>query len=1485
MRRFRNSNGATLGITPPLGTRNLGRLDRLEYGLATEELRDRDRLAQYCTALNMPAWNCARLSAIVFARSGIGEHVWDSNYAATVFAGDRRSVASPVIADGDYSCMSLLFSPGIGRGSDISLIWSVGREAGSGPTQLELWLNPPPAQLPMASADGRYIRQSGSGFTPWANYSAASGDKRIEEVRWCYFGRNTASGERDRAQVLRFGFSTERELLSEPAEIAEYCAALNMSLAHCERLSHIVFSHSDEGEQLWDRPAVRFDDMEFSSYRLVAESPVLASSPVGLDDYSCMSLHFAAPLPSGTRVAYLFNIEQQRRVLPHNRFTVYVAPPEDHVPSVEDTLGLRENSPIWASYSYRILSPMRIGVIDVASQLFHSQRESLPVTELKWCYFGANDGANPGPDDRVLMDALQLIFTTDTVEITDRQRLDEYCAALDMLPYPCFALSAIEFTAALGQEPLWPIDRNAAAPGGGDTSVRSLAVGADQYSCMSLRFNPRLLAPLDVVFHWSLGSGTDVGGTQLQLWLSPPADHVPEALDEGQFIRMPAIGTADWLPYFMTVEEQRLGEIKWCYFGANASPGEQDRGRIDRLLLGVSNAEVSDRSTIESYCETLDMSARDCRRVARIAFTRNRPGVLIWDNQHSLSPYRLNSLSVASPPTAVDDYSCMSFYLNPPLLPGNQISFEFSMGEGGSSEASAMGFFVAPGVDHVPEPTVLSLTDFDADGFDPWLTARLNTVSQRSTELKWCYFGINADPGERDAGRIDELSFSLSREEFTDRNLLDDYCLALDLQPQSCARLSGILQETSAPYDGLSWTTDHRTVAPLAAGNGVALALRADDFSQASCLALRFDPPWPPLTGLSFWWDLSHSRDEERPSGAQVLLNHGRGDAFEFDAAGAVLGDLRSRTYAGQGFAGWSLHVWSAFPEPISELKWCHYNDHRTRSLLRLDQLEFTTDSHVVIDEPEQIGSYCAALDASAAICRRLSRISFVAVGAEGNALWSAEHAASSPDGGGVSVASRLSGRTALSCMGLHFEPPWPPYTDLSFWWDLGRSAGGDEPVVVRLLPNRGPVAGFDLEYPGSAADEARSRSHLGSGFAGWLQHRRIDFPEPLSDLRWCHYEEPGTEVPRVESIARIDRLVITTESRMIVSARERVAEYCAALDALPWICERLSHISFAATGGEENLLWTVDRAEGSPEGGSFSVASPPVGAGDYSCMSLHFSPPLMAESSIDFDWTVSGLGRLQLWAPPPAIHVPAVDSAVRFIVADSSGVVTWYPHSFSTAAEPLAELKWCYFGGGSEPGAEDIGRVDRLRVGPYIVVLSDGDRLTEYCTVLSLDAPDCPFLSRIEFIATAGDDAVWPLLTMGSSVDIGSPPVAAGEEACMRWEFIDSRLEGVNALRIDLSWLLLGGAANARLSFHHGEGEQSGRLVAELHRGVNSDIFWIPYSPGAGELLAALLLSAGRAGEHCSRGCPDRGTGAVAIPTRLQYYGANRCHPSARFR
>ena len=1456
------------GDNPTPGDQDRGRIDRLEYGLATEELSDRDRLDQYCTALNMPAWNCARLSAIVFARSGIGEHVWDSNYAATVFAGDRRSVASPVIADGDYSCMSLLFSPGIGSGSDISLIWSVGRGAGSGPTQLELWLNPPPAQLPMATADGRFIRQSGSGFTPWANYSATSGDERIEEVKWCYFGRNAEAGERDRAQLLRFGFSTERELLSELAEIAEYCAALDMSLAHCERLSSIVFSRSDEGEPLWTRPAVQFDemvldDMEFGSYRLVAESPALASSPVGADDYSCMSLHFRTPLPPGTRAAHLFEIRQQRGALINSRLAVYVAPPEDHVPSVEDTLGLQENSPFWARYLYGAIPAMRIGVIDVAGQLSRSQRESLPVTELKWCYFGANDGANPGPDDIVVMDAMRLIFTTDTVEITDRQRLDGYCEALDMLPYSCFALSAIEFTASLGQEPLWPIDRSAAAPEGGDASVRSLPIGADQYSCMSMRFDPSLLAPLDVAFLWSLGRGDGVGTTQLQLWLSPPADHVPAALDEGHLIRQPAIGTVDWSTYSATVEQPRLGEIKWCYFGANASPGDQDRGRIDRLSLAVTNAEISDRGTIESYCETLDMSVRDCRRVARIAFTRNRPGMLIWDDQHSLSPIgRANNLSVASPPTAAGDYSCMSFHLHPPLLPGNQIGFDFSMGEGGSSEASAMGFFVAPGIDHVPEPTALSLTDFDGD-FDPWRSQTLNTVSQRSTELKWCYFGINADPGERDAGRIDDLSFRLSREEFTDRNLLDDYCLALDLPPQHCARLSGILQETSAPYDGLSWTTDHRTVAPLAAGNGVALALRADDFYQASCLALRFDPPWPPLTALSFWWDLSHSGDEVRPSGAQVLLNHGRGDAFEFDAAGAVLGDLRSRTYAGQGFAGWSLHVWSAFPEPISELKWCHYNNNLTRSLLRLDQLEFTTDSHVVIDEPEQLGSYCAALDASAAICRRLSRISFVAVGADGNALWSAEHAASSPDGGGVSVASRLSGRTAVSCMGLHFEPPWPPYTDLSFWWDLGRSAGGDEPVAVRVLLNRGPVAGFDLEYPGSAADGARSRSHLGSGFAGWSQHRWIDFPEPLSDLRWCHYEEPGTEVPRVESIARIDRLVITTESRMIVSARERVDEYCAALDALPWICERLSHISFAATGGEENLLWTADRAEGSPEGGSFSVASPPVGVGDYSCMSLHFNPPLAAESNIEFDWTVSGLGRLQLWAPPPAIHVPAVDSAVRFIVADSSGVATWYPHSFSTAAEPLGELKWCYFGGGSEPGAEDIGSVDRLRIGPYSEVLSDGDRLTEYCTILSADAPDCPFLSRIEFTATAGDDAVWPLLTMGSSVDIGSPPVAAGEEACMRWEFIDSRLEGVNALRIDLSWLFLGGAAAARLSFQYGEEGQSGRLVAELHRGVNSDIFWIPYSPGAANYWLRFCY---QPGERGSTAAGDAMIGELAL-------------------
>ena len=1260
------------------------------------------------------------------------------------------------------------------------------------------------------------------------------------------------------ARLLADGQTRE---IAERSELFEYCAALDMTLAHCERIVKIVFSRSGAGELVWSNDReVDFGDVAENGVRLSAMAPAIASSPAGLNDYSCMSLHFDPPLPRHTQVAYIFQLRRGGGVTANSRLDEYVAPAAGHVPNILLPVGRLRNLPFSASYSYLAGSPHRIGLIDIADQLLRSEREDTPVTELKWCYFGANSGGSPGPDDIVVIDALQLIFTTDTLRVTDRAELDEYCAVLDMFPYSCSLLSGIEFRASFGEEPIWKIERLAAAPGGGNRSVVSLPIGVGKHSCMSLHFSPPIPSGWDILIDWALGRGGGVGEVQLQAWIPLPADQVPMATRDEPFIQLFGTGTAIASSYSITAIEDELRAVRWCYFGSSFNPGNEDRGRVGRFIFDIDRLEFSDRSMIDGYCEGLDMTTADCSRVTSVSFAKAAVGDLIWDNRHTLFPPASGGLrSVASPPVGAGNYSCMSFHLSPPVLMRNDIRFEYSIGYGEGTGIGGMAFFVAPGVDRVPEPNLMA-DDRRIGGrnFSPWTPHAVNTRPQRSTEIMWCYFGANPEPGAEDIGRIDLLSFTITKDEFTDRDLLDRYCVALDLPPQHCTRLSAIVQEDAQEYREPLWNPDHRTVAPLAGENNFSLASYSDGRGGPACLALRFDPPWPPFTDLSFWWDLGHSGNGSLPSALQVLLNHGLGDSFELDGSGAVRDAMDTRTHGGPGFAGWTNYRRANFRQPLAELKWCHYEEPgagipRAASIARVDRLEFTTKSVVVIADRSRLGEYCTALDMSQEICQRLGSISFSVASGGAGAVWLADHAASSPDGGGISVASRSGGTAGISCMALHFEPPWPLYTDFSFWWDIGHSGEGDEPAAVQVLLNHGDGDVAGLARLRSLGDRSRSRSHGGDGFAGWSRQLWIDFSEPLAELSWCHYEEPGAGIPRPGSIARIDRLELTTESRSIVSERGRIGEYCDALDTLPWICERIGHISFAATGDEANLVWTAASAAGSPEGGNYSVASPPLGEAYYSCMSLHFSPPLVAESSIDFDWTVSGRGRLQRWAPPPAVHLPAVDSAVRFVAAASSGVATWSPHSLSTATEPLAELKWCYFGADSDPGTEDVGRVDRLRIGPYIEALDDREQLAEYCAILDSPAEECPYLSRIVFATTVGNDAVWP--SRGGS-GVASPAVLPGQEVCIQWEFSD-RLTGVGALRIEPSWNLNVEAKGGLVSLYHGEGRQlpPGNFLAAMGPGDYDDYrLWIPYPPNAANYWLRFCYRPG-----------DRNAGAVA--------------------
>ena len=1335
------------------------RIDRLQLTTKTRVVVAAPaRLGEYCDALDAPQWLCGRISRIVLTATG-GEAgaAWSVESALGSPDGDGDSLVSLPVGAGNYSCMSLYFSPPLAVESAIAFDWAVG-----GDGRLQLWAPPPVDHLPATAATVPFIADQGGGVATWSSHSFSVAGESLGELRWCYFGASSTSGTNSVGRVDRLRVDSNIAVLNDRERLAEYCRLMPFAAEDCPQLSRIVFSVTDADDAVW--PVVR-SSTSTAQFGVAVVSPALAA-----EQEACMRWEFADGSLAGVnalRLALSWGL-------------------------MESTIGSLSAVYGGAAHLPRVLAETGGGAGD--ELLWVPYVPAAPNYWLRFCY-------RPGEQDAGRMGAAALT----------RLGLWRFRAEFNIAA-PTVDNRLSDSAGLRGHRLLLSLRLQALSPTGNE---RNWGISDAESPLLSMR------SRFDFVY---------TGAESALLRPLPVALVVVGGTVESD--------TALWLPQSRRTGRQQHFEL--------LTP--------NGLLLSSSSITVPAVAADDSDA----LLNRFCAELLAVGDTASCEHLVLPGN--GTGDWRLSTGSVSvpyiAPPAAVDG-SCLRLLVDESADSGwVRVGFVWR----GPSDSTARLVF------HVGSETPPSRRVAPSSGA-PGEVSSLLPLRSEGQLLNWCIEGTQTTANPGVWGLFHPLSVEhIVREEISDRGQIERYCLALDLSPQNCMRLSAVVQENGQSFSGAVWDSDHPTVAPAAEGNSVSLASRSDGSAGPSCLALQFDPPWPPYTDLSFWWDLGHSGGGDAPAGVQVLLNHGPGDAFDFDVSGDVLGSRRSRTHLGPGFAGWEDHRWVDFAEPLSELKWCHYEEPgsglpRPDSIARIDRLEFAVETRSIIDEPEGIAEYCAALDVSAAICERIAFVSFDLPSTESSTIWTASHAGGSPGGGDFSVASTSVGMAGVSCMALQFDPPWPPYTDLSFWWDLGHSGEGELPAVVQVLLNHGPGDAFDFTVSGEVLVSPRSRRFEDPGFAGWVPHRWADFAEPLSELKWCHYEEPGTGVPRPDSIVRIDRLQLTTKTRSVVTAPDRLGEYCDALDAPQWICGRLSRIVLTATGAESSVAWTVDRTLGGPYGDADSLVSLPVGVGNYSCLSLHFSPPFAAESAIAFDWAAGEGGRLQLWAPPPADHVPAVEETVPFIVNEGRDPASWFTYSFSVVGEALGELRWCYFGASSTSGTSSVGRIDRLRVDSNIDALDDRERLAEYCRIMPFAAEDCPQLSRIVFSVTEGDNTVWPVVSVSTSqfgVAVVSPAVAAGQEACMRWEFADGQLAGVNALRVALSWGLPMNTTGS-LSAAHGGAAHLPRVLAETGGGVGDELFWVPaaanywlrfcYQPGerdAGRMGAAALTRLG---------------------------------------
>ena len=1074
--------------------------------------------------------------------------------------------------------------------------------------------------------------------------------------------------------------------------------------------------------------------------------------------------------------------------------------------------------------------------------------------------------------------------------------LSPYCAYLNMSYYSCERLSKVvfsrkEMTGTDNREFEWTVDTRSGSEGGLGASLVSPPVSRNDYSCMSLHFEPPVQPDWEIIFDWDISREMGMSGNaDLRFYFFAPGDGDDHEVGDGRssnaFRFLPVgsaaertVGFAGWMRETKSVTEA-VGELKWCYSGANASAGAQDVGRIDRLLLSNDSHEFSrpaDEARLEEYCVALKIEEPFCDRLSRISFERTGKGDPVWTFDDLRYVLRLSFVSlIVSARVGRGEYSCMSLHWQPALRLGDRLLPQvFLFRNAAIMEQSRIRIWVNPGPNHIPQyddaPGFVESVDpleFNGNGFAyPNVSGKtgnsggdrlLLDVTQPSTEFKVCHFGAAEVPvmGTKpddiekfsyiysDTGALSVLEITPALVT-TDRATIGEYCQALKMTTPNCAAVEQI--SFSGIGSGAAvWDPMH----PEAVGNSPpSVASPPVAKGDHSCMRFHLSPPIQPQAKVNFYWSFGNS-------GGGFALIRAYYEPEASDSAPIFSIDHVPRSVlAGRGIpgvAGWDAPAYQigGLVEPISALRWCYWGASAApgpQDVGRIDRLSFGKDSEQITDRMG-IEPYCTALNMRDELCARVSQIVFRSMEAStalkrnsAGSLWDYNYLRDTSGGDSRSLSPPLLNfRGSRSCMSLYFEPPLEAPLSLSFRW---RASDSDEGMGLSqfglwLNPGGG-------HFPGPIGDELDRLLAIPVGL-GTSDYQYQQFVlQPTTELKWCQFAIRGLRP--TEPGNWIDALDFADSEAVTVTDRKGIDYYCDALNMPQSGCERILHIGFEHSGGDEPAIWTPAHPAGAPEGGGVSVASPPVAAGAHSCLSLVLRTPVEARSELRFHWSVgrgggTGASRMQLWLNPGSNDIPTVLAGVPSVIQDGDGFSAWELYSVADTAVPVDEIRWCYFGTNPEPGAQDIGRLDVFRFASNTEEIDDRGELDQYCVAAGLEGADCTDLSRIVFRIADENEAIWEISSVNIAVDnrpefrvLSSPMVARGGESCMRMEFADS--VEIAASRVVFRWSLTGPAAG-RLRLYLGTEAEPEREFLRSELGEDAELLttqlWLPRSPEA---------------------------------------------------
>ena len=562
---------------------------------------------------------------------------------------------------------------------------------------------------------------------------------------------------------------------------------------------------------------------------------------------------------------------------------------------------------------------------------------------LSWCY--VKDASGTEGADRAWIDDLSLIAPP-----AAPLNRDVVCLVLDMSLEDCELITSY---ASVPPDPSWYISYFNSEGGfsNGETSLRSdPAVDDNRFSCLVLG----VTLPADTRIGFSLRTDSEGGRDFLYF----EADGV--RLIENYSAPLNS-NIRDFEPLEFEVTNP-VSELRWCYQkDAILSVGD-DSVWLDRLYFSAADDPSNFPLTRGQICMALDMSADDCALITGFSTTlptgltlpqtvpqitqntRSEPGNVPW--VVSDVP-RQGGSSLRS--GNIDNSQASCLVLAAALPAGTVINFALRSSSEGFHDRLAFAADTEVLIESFSAPTQQTLREWEA---------QQTTVTNRVSNLSWCYLkDFNTDEGE-DAGWLDALSFTLPP-----GLTLPRVCAALDMSADDCTLITGV--STTLPT-GLTLPSQGNasipgdvpwSVSDVAAIQGGS-SLRSGDIgdSQASCLVLATALPAGSVIGFSL-----------------TIRAQAVSDRLAFAADTEVLIENFSATSG--SFRGWEAQE-ITLSNSISNLSWCYLkNDVTSRNsdAVWLDRLSFIPLPPR--GEPLNRGAVCRVLDMSTSDCTLITHI------------------------------------------------------------------------------------------------------------------------------------------------------------------------------------------------------------------------------------------------------------------------------------------------------------------------------------------------------------------------------------------------------------------------------------------------------------------------------------------------------------------------------